>query len=228
MNTQHVFPCIKHMERRVVWHWAKGVTAPIVGCSKTEPQRDHHIAPSRIRPSGQISGILVPRWPVWLQLPDRDADFGDELARIRSQSVVDQRDLTGETGRLRLYGIICHHRAIRQPFPCARPLQRSPLHGNYAATLEPRIEAQADQHGKQRTCGSRNAHGQQRIREQLGSQIRPWYTYQGDGHDIVDEADVGASTCGEKPTEAEMDAGEDAVDDIATEILFPAQSPWHR
>lgn len=32
-------------------------------------QGDHHIAPSRIRPSGQISGILVPRWPVWLQLP---------------------------------------------------------------------------------------------------------------------------------------------------------------
>lgn len=36
MNTQHVFPCIKHMERRAVRHWAKGVTAPIVGCSKTE------------------------------------------------------------------------------------------------------------------------------------------------------------------------------------------------
>lgn len=35
MNTQHVFPCIKHMERRAV-RWAKGVTAPIVGCSKTE------------------------------------------------------------------------------------------------------------------------------------------------------------------------------------------------
>lgn len=34
MNTQHVFPCIKHMERHAVRHWA--VTAPIVGCSKME------------------------------------------------------------------------------------------------------------------------------------------------------------------------------------------------
>lgn len=36
MNTQHVFPCIKHTERRAARHWAKGVTASIVGCSKTE------------------------------------------------------------------------------------------------------------------------------------------------------------------------------------------------
>ncbi len=36
MNTQHIFPCIKHMERRAARHWAKGVTASIVGRSKTE------------------------------------------------------------------------------------------------------------------------------------------------------------------------------------------------
>ena len=46
---------------------------------------------------------------------------------------------------------------------------------------------------------------------------------QGDGHDIVDESDIGAPACGEEAAEAEVDAREDAVDDVAADVLCSQQ-----
>ncbi len=90
-------------------------------------------------------------------------------------------------------------------------------------TLEPRVEAKTDQHGKQRSGGRGDAHGEQGVREQLGCQIRPGHTDQGDGHDIVDESDIGAPACGEEAAEAEVNAREDAVDDVAADVLCSQQ-----
>lgn len=51
----------------------------------------------------------------------------------------------------------------------------------------------------------------------------PGHTDQGDGHDIVDESDIGAPACGEEAAEAEVDAREDAVDDVAADVLCSQQ-----
>ena len=38
------------------------------------------------------------------------------------------------------------------------------------------------------------------------------------GHEVVDRSDIGASACGEEAAEAEVDAREDAVDDVAARM----------
>ena len=43
----------------------------------------------------------------------------------------------------------------------------------------------------------------------------------------MDEADVGAAPCGEEAGEAEVDAGEDRVDDVAADVLH-AQRDYRR
>ena len=108
--------------------------------------------------------------------------------------------------------------------PSAHSSHRGRLPRNHAAALKPRIEAKADQHGKQRSRRRGHTHGKQRVWKQFGCQIRSGHTNQGDGHDIVDETDIGAPACGEEATEAEMDACEDAVDDIAMKILGPQRN----
>ena len=82
----------------LAWHWAKDVTAPIVGCSKTERVDDVIEALGVKLSESDIAYLEEPytahelvagKW-----LAHRDADLGHELGGIRCQPFIDQRDLT--------------------------------------------------------------------------------------------------------------------------------------
>ena len=91
-----------------------------------------------------------------------------------------------------------------------------------AATLQPGIERDADDDGKERTGGRCPPHRVERMGESLREEDRKGQTHEEDGGHVVGKGQKAAAAGGEEAAEAEVDTGQEAVADVGLKIVGSA------